>query len=191
MQKRPLFLLIAALGGAACTSLTSPPEPIAADTTGLTPQAGTPGTATLNAAAPKPAASANARPAGAQPAPTMTAPVLQAAAKGDDKLGIQDLVPGKGQEAKAGDTVSVHYTGTLASNGTEFDSSKKHGQPFTFPLGQGRVIKGWDQGVAGMKVGGKRKLTIPPSLGYGDHGAGPIPPNSTLVFEIELLEIKK
>ena len=106
-------------------------------------------------------------------------------------LGIVDVAVGKGEAAKAGDKVKVHYTGTL-TNGTEFDSSRTRNQPFEFVLGQGRVIKGWDQGVAGMKVGGKRKLTIPPSLGYGARGAGgKIPPNSTLLFDVELVEIGK
>lgn len=101
-----------------------------------------------------------------------------------------DLVLGIGAEAKAGDSVSVHYTGTL-TDGTKFDSSLDRGQPFTFTLGAGEVIKGWDQGVAGMKVGGKRKLTIPPELGYGSAGAGAtIPPNATLVFEVELLDVQ-
>jgi FKBP-type peptidyl-prolyl cis-trans isomerase len=102
-------------------------------------------------------------------------------------LEVIDLVVGQGAEATAGKTVSVHYTGTL-TNGKKFDSSLDRGQPFKFPLGAGRVIKGWDQGVAGMKVGGKRKLTIPPELAYGnqDVGGGLIPPNSTLVFEVEL-----
>ncbi|MCL2726466.1 MAG: FKBP-type peptidyl-prolyl cis-trans isomerase [Polyangiaceae bacterium] len=104
---------------------------------------------------------------------------------------MKDLVVGKGAEAKTGDTVRVHYVGTL-TDGKEFDASRKHNPDgFTFPLGAGRVIKGWDQGVVGMKVGGKRKLTIPPSLGYGARGAPPvIPPNATLIFEIELLEVK-
>ena len=102
-----------------------------------------------------------------------------------------DLVVGKGPEAKAGDVVSVHYVGTL-TDGKEFDASKKHGKPFEFPLGRGQVIKGWDEGVVGMKVGGKRKLVIPPSKAYGANGAPPvIPPFATLVFEVELLEIKK
>jgi FKBP-type peptidyl-prolyl cis-trans isomerase len=106
------------------------------------------------------------------------------------KVTIKDVVVGKGKEAKTGDTVSVHYVGTL-TDGKEFDSSKKHGQPFDFQLGAGRVIKGWDQGVVGMKVGGKRKLTIPPELGYGPRGVpGAIPPSATLVFDIELLAIK-
>ena len=106
------------------------------------------------------------------------------------ELKIEDLQVGTGDEAKAGKTVSVHYTGWL-ENGTKFDSSLDRRQPFSFPLGAGHVIRGWDQGVAGMKVGGKRKLTIPPDLGYGARGAGGvIPPNATLIFEVELLGVK-
>src|SRR5262249_1697737 len=97
----------------------------------------------------------------------------------------------KGDTAKSGDTVSVNYVGTLQSNGQEFDSSRKGGKPLVFPLGAGRVIKGWDEGVAGMKVGGKRKLVIPPSLAHEERGAGPIPANRTLVFDVELVDIKK
>jgi FKBP-type peptidyl-prolyl cis-trans isomerase FkpA len=107
-------------------------------------------------------------------------------------LKYEDLKVGDGDEAKAGDTVSVHYTGWLASNGSKFDSSLDRNEPFEFELGAGKVIKGWDEGVAGMKVGGKRKLKIPSKLGYGSRGApgGKIPPNSDLVFEVELLKIK-
>jgi FKBP-type peptidyl-prolyl cis-trans isomerase FkpA len=102
-----------------------------------------------------------------------------------------DLVVGDGAEATKGQTVSVHYTGWL-TNGTKFDSSVDRGQPFSFPLGAGRVIKGWDEGVAGVKVGGKRKLMIPPQLGYGERGAGGmIPPNAELIFEVHLLGIVK
>lgn len=105
-------------------------------------------------------------------------------------LEIDDLSPGTGTEATEGRTVSVHYTGTL-TNGDKFDSSLDRGRPFEFVLGAGRVIKGWDQGVRGMKVGGKRKLTIPSELGYGARGFPPvIPANATLVFEIELLDVK-
>ncbi|HET9736454.1 MAG TPA: FKBP-type peptidyl-prolyl cis-trans isomerase [Burkholderiales bacterium] len=102
-----------------------------------------------------------------------------------------DKVVGTGAEAKAGQSVEVHYTGWLfygGERGKKFDSSKDRGEPFEFPLGAGHVIKGWDEGVAGMKVGGTRVLTIPPQLGYGARGAGGvIPPNATLIFEVELL----
>jgi FKBP-type peptidyl-prolyl cis-trans isomerase len=153
----------------ACSKLTSPPapEPIASDT-------------------PVAMASTPPAPSAARPMPREQQVPNQPPQGGD--LKIEDLVPGKGPEVKAGDTVVVHYTGTLL-DGTKFDSSKDHGQPFTTPI-PGRVIQGWNKGIPGMKVGGKRKLTIPPSLGYGAQGQGKIPPNSTLVFEIELLEIK-
>ena len=105
-------------------------------------------------------------------------------------LRIIDLEQGNGAEATAGQTVVVHYRGTL-EDGSQFDASHDRGTPFSFPLGRGRVIKGWDEGVQGMKVGGKRKLVIPPDLGYGSRGAGGvIPPNATLIFEVELLDIK-
>ena len=169
------FLGMVALS--ACSKFTEPPkpEPIqdAPEAKQATPQPSATATATASA---QPTAAAPA-----QPPPDPNA-----------KLEIKDLVVGKGAEAKAGDTVKVQYVGTL-TNGTEFDASRKHGdQGFTFELGKGRVIKGWDEGVAGMKEGGKRKLTIPPSLGYGARGAGDkIPPNSTLVFEVELVSVTK
>lgn len=105
-------------------------------------------------------------------------------------LRYQDLVVGDGATAQAGDSVSVHYTGWL-TDGTKFDSSVDRDEPFTFHLGAGQVISGWDEGVAGMRVGGKRKLVIPPELGYGDRGAGGglIPGGATLVFDVELLEV--
>jgi FKBP-type peptidyl-prolyl cis-trans isomerase len=108
-----------------------------------------------------------------------------------------DIKQGEGAEATAGHTVSVHYTGWLYDaaapdhHGNKFDSSRDRGQPFEFPLGAGRVIKGWDEGVAGMKVGGQRTLVIPPEMGYGARGAGGvIPPNATLVFDVELLGVR-
>lgn len=106
------------------------------------------------------------------------------------ELRIIDTAEGTGAVAEAGKAVTVHYTGTLF-NGTKFDSSLDRNQPFTFALGSGQVIKGWDMGVAGMKVGGKRKLIIPPQLGYGERGAGGvIPPNAILIFDVELLDVK-
>jgi FKBP-type peptidyl-prolyl cis-trans isomerase FkpA len=117
-------------------------------------------------------------------------PTRKGALVADFKTQITDLRAGKGPAAKAGDRVSVHYVGVL-TDGTKFDSSRDRGQPFSFPLGAGRVIQGWDHGVAGMQVGGLRKLVIPPEEGYGARGTpgGPIPPNATLEFEVELLKI--
>lgn len=107
-----------------------------------------------------------------------------------EKLLTEEIATGSGREVKSGDTVVMHYVGTL-TDGTKFDSSYDRGQPFTTIIGAGRVIAGWDQGVPGMKIGGKRKLLIPSSLGYGSRGAGGvIPPNADLIFEVELLEIK-
>jgi FKBP-type peptidyl-prolyl cis-trans isomerase len=161
----------------ACTNLTEPPvqDNIVTD----------PGVAQAQQAA------ASAKPAATQAKPQPTpAPTPSAPAVPEKPMQKTDVVVGKGAEAKSGDTVVVHYEGRL-ENGEKFDASKDHGQPFTFKLGAGRVIKGWDDGVPGMKVGGKRKLVIPPSMGYGARGAGAkIPPNSTLVFDVELLEIK-
>lgn len=106
------------------------------------------------------------------------------------KLAIDDLVSGKGRRAKAGDTVSVQYVGVLFRNGKQFDASWDRGEPFQFELGAGMVIPGWDRGVAGMRVGGRRRLTIPPELAYGDQGAGAdIGPGETLVFVVDLIEI--
>ncbi|TVO78353.1 FKBP-type peptidyl-prolyl cis-trans isomerase [Sedimenticola selenatireducens] len=108
----------------------------------------------------------------------------------DSGLKYDDLVEGEGDVAAAGQRVVVHYTGWL-TDGSKFDSSLDRNDPFVFALGAGQVIRGWDEGVQGMKIGGKRKLTIPPQLGYGARGAGGvIPPNATLVFEVELLEIR-
>lgn len=104
------------------------------------------------------------------------------------QVAVEDLVVGTGSTAVAGDTLNVHYTGWLA-DGTKFDSSYDRGQTYAFRLGAGQVIAGWDQGLAGMKVGGKRRLIIPPSLAYGSSGYGPIPGNATLKFEVDLVSI--
>ena len=116
---------------------------------------------------------------------------------GISTLQTQDTIPGTGAEARKGQTVRVHYTGWLYDaakadkRGRKFDSSKDRNEPFEFPLGNGDVIRGWDEGVAGMKVGGTRVLTSPPALAYGARGAGGvIPPNATLVFEVELLDVR-
>ena len=109
----------------------------------------------------------------------------------DTDLKIEEVVEGKGKEAKKGDTVIVHYTGTL-TDGKKFDSSKDRNQPLEVKIGVGYVIKGWDQGIPGMKEGGTRKLTIPSNLGYGDYGTpdGTIPGGATLIFDVELLKVK-
>jgi FKBP-type peptidyl-prolyl cis-trans isomerase len=125
--------------------------------------------------------------AGASPSPSSTPKITQTAVSKD--LQITDITVGTGAEAVAGKKISVNYIGTLA-DGTKFDSSYDRNQPFEFTLGTGQVIAGWDQGVAGMKVGGKRKLVIPPSLGYGAQANGSIPANSTLTFEVELVAVQ-
>jgi peptidylprolyl isomerase len=106
-----------------------------------------------------------------------------------DELVTSDVVVGKGTAAKSGDHVEVHYVGVSFSSGKQFDSSWDRGQPFDFPLGAGRVIQGWDFGVAGMREGGRRTLVIPPSLGYGSRGTGPIEPNETLIFVVDLVKV--
>lgn len=129
-------------------------------------------------------------PFGKSAVPTTNQP--SATMPNSDQLQVTDEVVGTGTTAQAGDTVTVNYVGTL-TDGTQFDASANHGnQGFTFKLGAGQVIPGWDQGIAGMKVGGKRKLVIPPSLAYGNQAIGNIiPANSTLVFEVELLNVQK
>ena len=137
-------------------------------------------------------------PATAPSTPTTTPPAPPAAAAPEETVLVTDVVKGVGDEAFPGMVVIVHYTGWLYDpaapdqHGRKFDSSRDRGQPLSFPLGSGRVIRGWEQGVPGMKVGGKRRLVIPPALAYGSRGAGNgvIPPNATLIFDVELLAVE-
>jgi FKBP-type peptidyl-prolyl cis-trans isomerase len=124
--------------------------------------------------------------------PLATKPTVEAG-KGPKptKLETKEIVPGTGAEAKSGSTVYVNYVGALWSNGKEFDSSWKRNEPFQFVLGAGQVIKGWEQGVVGMKVGGRRELKIPPELGYGKEGTAQIPKNEALIFIVDLLKVNK
>lgn len=174
MRRMPLFVLaltsaVGAFGTAACSKLTEPAkvEPIQSEPAGAEAKQ-----------------AANGAPSGAPtPAPS-AAPAVP-----EGKLEVTDVTVGKGTEAKDGDQVKVHYVGTLV-DGKQFDANKDGDEPFAFELGKGRVIKGWDEGVKGMKVGGKRKLKIPPSMAYGPRGVpGAIPPNSTLLFDVELLGV--
>lgn len=159
--------VFAPLLGLACTGLTKPigPEPIASASASAAPSA-----------APHPTPSASAQ--GATPS----------VAVAESPLAVTTLTPGKGPQAKNGDTLRVHYVGTLL-DGKQFDSSLDRKKPIDFSLGTGQVIKGWDQGVLGMRAGEKRKLVIPPSLAYGAPGRPGIPPNATLVFEVQLVAI--
>ena len=179
MASRSVVVVLCALGIAACSSREEP----AKSTTEAAP-------ATEAAA---PAADS------AAPSADTAAPATEPAPRGTETMALQktDLAPGTGAEIKSGQTALVHYTGWLydagapENKGKKFDSSVDRNEPFEFPVGAGMVIKGWDEGVVGMKVGGKRRLVIPPEMGYGSRGAGGvIPPGATLVFDVELVEIR-
>ena len=168
-----LAAILASLAFAACGDSSKDSGSTGAATVATEPQATTESTAE-----PAPAATTDPE----IPFPSGGAPT---------KLVVKDLKTGTGPEAKAGDTVTVNYVGAALSDRTTFDSSFTRGEPFVFPLGGRQVIPGWDQGVAGMKVGGRRLLVIPPDLGYGAQGQGPIKPNETLVFVVDLLKISQ
>ena len=172
-----VLIALAAVGSTACQKRT---EPAADATTEAAPAAAPTDTSQVDSISP-------AAPAASSKEAEVNDPELTTTPSG---LKYTDEVVGNGAEAKTGQTAVVHYTGWLL-DGKKFDSSKDRGQPFSFPLGRGQVIKGWDEGVVGMRVGGKRTLIIPADLGYGARGAGGvIPPNSTLKFEVELLDLK-
>jgi peptidylprolyl isomerase len=194
----PLLLAAVALAAAGCGSSdkkSSAASSAAASTTAASTTAASAPAATDTA----PATTTDAAP---PPDPASTAPKVSNAADLQQKPKIErpsgsppdvlvkkDLVVGTGPAAKAGDTLSMQYVGISFSNGQEFDASWDRGQPFSFPLGQGQVIAGWDQGIVGMKAGGRRELVIPPALGYGAQGQGNILPNETLVFVVDLKKI--
>jgi peptidylprolyl isomerase len=172
MRKPPLYIALAVSAGllvSGCGSSTAPGVELA-------PSAGA--TQAVVPTTPKPPPALAAKPVVTPPSSCSGKQVVK-----------QDLVPGTGQVAQVGRTVVVNYVGVLCKTGTEFDSSWKRNQPFTTPLSPGSVITGWVQGVAGMRVGGRRELIIPPSLGYGSKASGPIPANSTLVFVVDLLSV--
>jgi peptidylprolyl isomerase len=173
-MKKLCALLAAAVALAACGGDSKSDETAATPTTTATATAAPVGKVKVTGAL------------GAKPKVTIT-PIN---ATPPAKLVKKDIAKGHGKKAKSGDTVTVQYYGALYQNGSEFDASWDRNQPFSFPLGAGQVIPGWDKGVVGMKVGGRRVLTIPPELGYGPQGSGPIPPNSTLVFVVDMLKIK-
>jgi peptidylprolyl isomerase len=139
---------------------------------------------------PAPTATADAAPAGISKNLDEKPAIAKPSGDPPSKLEIDDIVKGKGKSAKSGDNVTVQYVGVSFTTGEQFDASWDGGQPFSFPLGQGQVISGWDNGVAGMRVGGRRKLTIPPDQAYGTEGSPPaIQPNETLIFVVDLLEV--
>ena len=176
------FLAAGLLAAAACKSAPEAPKTPPAPATAPAAQAQPAAPAAQPATAPAPAAAQPAAVAAkeATPMEMVTTP---------SGLKYQEIVVGTGAQPQVGQTVVVHYTGWL-TDGKKFDSSVDRGQPFKFVLGRGMVIKGWDEGLSTMKVGGKRKLTIPPELGYGPRGAGGvIPPNATLVFDVELIDV--
>ena len=195
-----LSFSVAACDGSSSENKEQPAGETTTTTTTTTTTAASTAADTSVAASPATTAAASTAAAASPAAPAATSvpdegKAISTATKTKTPSGLGYTVMQMGKKdakvAKSGDTVSVHYTGWLP-DGKKFDSSLDRNQPFEFPVGQGHVIKGWDEGVAGMKVGEKRKLVIPPDLGYGERGAGggEIPPNATLVFEVELLDVK-
>lgn len=191
MRARTVALLAtAAIGLGACgddEDETDLPAAVPATPAETTPAPDTTATATTPAAGGTPTAAAKR--AGISTDLSKKPEIPKPTGKEPTKLVTTDIVKGKGATAKSGDNVVVHYVGVLFSDGEQFDASWDSGRPFPFVLGQGQVIPGWDEGVAGMKVGGRRLLTIPPDLAYGEAGQGSIGPNATLVFVVDLLNV--
>lgn len=184
---RSKFLLIALLGALGCNRDEEPQD--------VEPEPGAPtGEAepTREAERPSPSSPPAAPPPTAERTPMPEKPTVEIPAGAAPRtLQKEDITVGTGAEARQGSNVSVHYVGVAWSTKRQFDASWDRGRPFSFPLGAGRVIRGWDEGVAGMKVGGRRRLTIPPDMGYGERGAGAdIGPNETLVFVVDLLAVE-